>query len=158
MSNKKKIILAFLVMLGICLGFMWYKWCHPDAVEQFIYLFGDPIPAGVDNVTALRRGVFPDWYVLLRFRVDRDALAEIVESAKLERDDTIKLLKSDDRHSNARIWKSVFGDYFQRAGWEAPFELNDPEVYFRLDHPEITTIKILWDPKSKEAFVLYLVG
>ncbi len=158
MSSKKKTILALLVIFGVCFGFIWHRWRHPDAVEQFSYLFGGPVPAGVANITTLRRGIFPDWYVLLHFTADRDALATIVKSAQLKRDDSIKLLESDDLDSSARIWRAVFGDYFQRAGWEPPDKLNDPEVYFRSDHPEITMIKILWDSENNEAFVLYLIG
>jgi len=99
--------------------------------------------------------------VLLRFTADRAAIDKTAAFRPLELDPHVV----DDRlrpdNDVQRFWRSLFGDYFDYGGptWKIPSELVSPEVYeLRGDHPMFTSMKLLWDAHTGEAFALYTIG
>ena len=154
------IVLAGLV--AIVLGIALHWWQHPDGAGQFEYAFGVSPPSGVRDIVAYRCHVgLMDTFVLLRFSANRSAIDKTVAFRPLQLDPHIVDDRLRSHNDLPRFWRSIFSNYFDYGGtgWEIPSKLVSPEVYeWQGPHPKITSVTLLWDADTGEAFALYTIG
>ena len=162
MKRVRFSILALTVLLGVgLLGFL--LWRHPNGAKQFEYAFGIAPPSGVQNIEVSRyyAGGPGDAFTLLRFTADRAAIEESVAFRPFILDSEVVEFVFLPDNGLQRLWHSLFGGFAEYGGeaWEAPSQLNSPEVYkWHGAHSKLTGVILLWDAGTGEAFVLYTIG
>jgi len=146
-----------LVAWGVSLAF------RADPDRLFERAFGMRPPEGVKDLLAERHyaGGPGDQTILFQFTADRPTIDRLVAHRGFKPDmDRIETYWGE-KQNTSRLWDDLFIRMLVLPGpkWKNPPHISEPILYKWQRGPhEVEAAIMLWDAKSKKAYVMWLLG